>query len=143
MHLCCLFLSKNSCNLRTLVCKIFGLKIRSCNFFDKSQVWPHTVTTFLLVLYQCLEWIFEVYLFLFFFWAVWNIWGLSWATSGKDCKESLPNPGMQCRWVLWGVDNYKLHFTANIIKFKGSVDYMVFPEICIKSNNFDRFTPSP
>ena len=42
MHLCCLFLSKNSCNLRTLVCKIFGLKIRSCNFFDKYQVCSHT-----------------------------------------------------------------------------------------------------
>ena len=41
--------------------------------------------------------------FSFLFWAVWNIRGLSRATSGKDCKESLPNPGMQCRWVLWGI----------------------------------------
>ena len=40
MNLPCFLVSKNSRNSRTssLVCKIFGQKIRSCKFFDKSQV---------------------------------------------------------------------------------------------------------
>ena len=39
MHLCCFFLRKIVANYALLVCTIFGPKIQSCKFFDKSQVW--------------------------------------------------------------------------------------------------------
>ena len=38
MHLCCFFLVKIVAIYALLVCKNFGAKIRSCKFFDKSQV---------------------------------------------------------------------------------------------------------
>ena len=39
MHLRCFFLVKIVAIYALLVCKIFVAKIRSCKFFDKSQVW--------------------------------------------------------------------------------------------------------
>ena len=39
MHVRFFSLSKNKSHCELLVCKIFGLKIRLCKFFDKSQVW--------------------------------------------------------------------------------------------------------
>ena len=38
MHLRCFFLIKKVAIWALLVCKIFGPKIRSCKFVDKSQV---------------------------------------------------------------------------------------------------------
>ena len=43
MHLHCFFFSKIVAIYALLVCKIFGRKIRSCKFFDKSQVCTETV----------------------------------------------------------------------------------------------------
>ena len=40
IHLRCFNLSILVIIYTLLVCKTFGLKIRSCKFFDKSQVWP-------------------------------------------------------------------------------------------------------
>ena len=42
MHLHCFNKVKIVTIYALLVCKIFGLKIRSCNFFDKYQVCSHT-----------------------------------------------------------------------------------------------------
>ena len=56
MHFCCFFFSKNSRNLRTLVCKIFGPKIWSCKFFDKSQVWFIIIIKSLLSLNHPTRW---------------------------------------------------------------------------------------
>ena len=42
MHLRCFFFSNFAFAIEALlVCKIFGPKIQSCKFFDKSQVWSH------------------------------------------------------------------------------------------------------
>ena len=38
MHLRCFFLVEIVANYALLMCKIFGPKIRSCKFFEKSQV---------------------------------------------------------------------------------------------------------
>ena len=43
MHLRCFFLVKIVKIYTLLVCKIFGPKIRSCKFFDKSQVCKNTI----------------------------------------------------------------------------------------------------
>ena len=43
MHLRCIFLVKIVAIYTLLVCKIFGPKIRSCKFFDKSQVWSKVI----------------------------------------------------------------------------------------------------
>ena len=42
MHLRCLFFSKHVAIYALLVCKIYGRKIWSCKFFDKSQVRVHS-----------------------------------------------------------------------------------------------------
>ena len=39
MNFRCLFFVKIVAIYALLVCKTFGLKIGSCKFFDKSQVW--------------------------------------------------------------------------------------------------------
>ena len=41
MHLRCFFLVKVVTIYALLVCKIFGPKMRLCNFFDKYQVCQH------------------------------------------------------------------------------------------------------
>ena len=48
MHLRCFFLVKIVAIYALLVCKIFGAKIRSCKFFDKSQVCVHIVALLVL-----------------------------------------------------------------------------------------------
>ena len=43
MHTHCFIVSKNGGNACTFVCKFFGLKIQSHEYFDKSHVWVYFV----------------------------------------------------------------------------------------------------